>query len=415
MPRRLLRAASLLALLAAGCSPAALRYRYRPRLTAPGADILAALTIAGGNEAVDGNAVTPLENGDEAFPAMLEAIHQAASTVHLETYIFNDGEIGRNFVEALTERARAGVDVRLLLDAVGSRWFGEKNRRALEEAGVQVVFFRPLRRNLLKFYLRTHRKLLIVDGRVGFTGGLCIDDAWTGNAGDPGHWRETQVRVAGPVVRQMQAGFARAWLDATDEVLSAHALYPELPAAGGMRAQVMDSTPGFRTNPARLSFLVAVASAKSTIEITNAYMVLDDVAREALERSAERGVRVRLLLPSRHTDARAVRYAGRSDYKSLLGSGVEIHEYEPARLHAKTMIVDGAWASIGSANLDNRSFIWNYEANLNVFDAELAGKLEEMFERDLRLSRQVTLAEWKKRPWSDRLLEAFYSILRSQY
>lgn len=413
--RRLLALCFSLALLASGCARVR-SYRYKPLLTAPGADILAALTIAGGNEAVDGNVVTPLENGVQAFPAMLEAIRGAASTVHIEAYIFQDSTIGRDFVAALAERAKAGVSVRLLLDAFGSAGFGTHNERMLQEAGAQVVFFNPLRRtNLLKIYLRTHRKLLIVDGRIAFTGGVCIDDAWAGDAGRPEHWRDTHVRVEGPVVRQMQAGFARAWLDATDEVLSGRDLYPELPLAGPMRAQMMESTPGFHGNPARLSFLVAVASARSSIDITSAYMVLDHVARQALERAAQRGVRIRLLLPSRRTDSRAVRYAGRHDYSRLLQAGIQIYEFEPSRLHAKTMVVDGRWASVGSANIDPRSFTWNHEANLNVFDTGFAAGLEAAFERDLLRSKQVLLEEWKERPWTERFLESLYSVFRSQY
>ncbi len=401
--------------LLAGCASAT-RYRYQPRLTAQGADILAALTIAGGNEAIDGNRVEPLENGDEAFPAMLEAIRGAQSNIHLETYIFRDGDIGRQFVAALAERARAGVKVRLLLDAFGSLAFGSQNEKTLADAGAQVVFFSPLRlSNLFKIHLRTHRKILIVDGRVGYTGGICIDDAWTGAATDPDHWRETQARVEGPVVRQMQAGFARAWLEATGEVLSAHSLYPILPAQGEMRCQMMESAPGFHGNPARLSFLIAVASAKKSIEITNAYFVPDHVALDARERAARRGVKVRLLLPSRVTDAPAVRYAGRIYYGRMLEAGIEIWEFEPARLHSKTMVVDDSWASVGSTNLDRRSFTWNYEANLNVFDPGFALAMKAMFERDRARSHRVELAEWKKRPLGERLLETLYGLLRSQY
>jgi cardiolipin synthase len=415
MAKRSLALLLPLALLASGCATVR-SYRYRPRLTAPGADILAALTIAGGNGAVDGNSVTPLENGAQAFPAMLAAIHNATSTIHMETYIFHDGRIGGEFVAALAERARAGVSVRLLFDAFGSRGFGAENTRTLEDAGAQIVFFHPLRLgNPLKIYLRTHRKLLIVDGRIGFTGGICVDDAWTGDATEPDHWRDLQVEVEGPVVRQMQAGFARAWLDATDELLSAQDLYPQLPPSGPMRAQMMESTPGFRGNPARLSFLVAVASARRSIEITNAYLILDHVAIQALERAARRGVSVRLLLPSRRTDSSAVRYAGRHDYKSLLEAGVEIHEFTPTRLHAKTMIVDGRWASVGSANLDTRSFTYNYEANLNVFNEGFARLLEQVFEHDLARSERVTLAQWRRRPWSERFLETLYGAFRSQY
>lgn len=400
---------------ACGCAPT-LRFRYKPLLTKPGADLVAALVVASGNESVDGNAVAILENGNRAFPAMLAAIRGARSSVHIETFIFRDGTIGREFVSALAERARAGVKVRLLLDAFGSGRFGEANVETLERAGADVVFFRPLRlRFLSKINLRTHRKVLIVDGRIAFTGGICIDDAWLGDADRPDRWRETQIRVEGPVVRQMQAAFARAWIEATGELLSARSLYPAIPLVGEIACQLMDSTPGVAVNPARLSFLVAVGAARSSIEVTNAYFVPDHVTRDALVKAAERGVRVRLVLPSRNTDSRAVRYAGRIYYRRLLEAGVEIYEYEPARLHAKTMVVDGEWASVGSTNLDRRSFAYNYESNLNVFDRGFARRMHEMFERDLSRCSRVTLDEWKTRPFSEKLLERFYGIFRNHY
>ena len=404
-----------LAALGAGCASYP-RYRYQPRLTAAGADVQAALSIAGGNEVSDGNKVDVLVNGDQVFPAMLEAIRGARNNIHLETYIFRDGEIGRRFVDALVERARAGVKVRLLLDGIGSLGFGEGNEAKLREAGAQVVFFRPLKlSNLFKLHLRTHRKYLIVDGRIGFTGGICIDDSWMGNADRPDRWRETQVRVEGPVARQMQSGFARAWLEATGELLSAQALYPTIDRVGDQRCQIMESAPGFKGNPARLSFLVAVASAKRSIDVTNAYFVPDGVALEALEKAAQRGVQVRLLLPSRNTDVKSVRYAGRSYYRRLLEAGVGIYEYEPSRLHAKTMVVDGEWATVGSTNLDRRSFVWNYESNLNCFDRRVAEELTRIYEADLAKSSKVELAAWKKRPFGERVLETFYGLFRSQF
>jgi len=406
---------ALVALTLAGCAKAA-KYKYIPRLTAPGADLMATLAIASGNEAVDGNRVELLENGDASFPAMLEAIRGAQSSIHLESYIFRDGEIGRQFVDALARRARAGVQVRLLLDAIGSASFGDENVRTLEEAGARVEFFRPIHfGNLKKINLRTHRKILVVDARIAFTGGICIDDAWLGNADRPDRWRETQVRVEGPVVRQMQTAFARAWAEATSEILSARSLYPDVPRSGTIRCQVMDSTPGFDTNPARLTFLTAIAAARSSIDVTNAYFVPDHDTREALVHAAQRGVRIRLILPSRITDVKAVRYAGRIYYAELLEAGVEIYEYQPAQLHSKTLVVDQQWASVGSTNLDRRSFQYNYESNLNIFDAGFVRLMLEMFERDLAKSKRVTLEEWKKRPFGEKFLERFYGIFRNHY
>jgi cardiolipin synthase len=411
--RALLVAGLLLALT--GCSTA-LRLRYRPALTSPTADPVAAFTIASGNDPVAGNAVEILENGDRIFPSMLDAIATAESSIHLEAYIFEDGVIGRRFVEALAARAREGLAVRLLLDAIGSTGFGETNERILREAGATVVFFRPLgASSLMKLHLRTHRKVLVVDGRVGFVGGVCISDAWMGDADLPTRWRETVVRVEGPVTRQLQAAYGRAWLEATGELLTGRALYPTNGKAGEAICQVMDSTPGFDSNPARLSFLVAVGSATTSLDITSAYFVLDGTARKALIEAVKRGVRVRLLLQGPHTDLNLVRYAGRNDYNNLLEAGIEIHEYQRARLHSKTFVVDGRWGSVGSTNLTNRSFSWNYESNVHVFDDDFACRMEEMFERDLADARRITLEEWKKRSFGDRFAEWFYGIIRSQY
>ncbi len=402
-------------LLLAGCT-SSLRLRYRPTLTSPRADPLAAFTIASGNEPVPGNSARLLENGDEIFPAMLEAIASARSSIHFESYIYRDGKIAREMAAALAERARAGVSVRLLLDAIGSAGFGEENERLLEEAGASVVFFRPLSvKTLRKVHLRTHRKVLVVDGRVGFVGGVCIADEWMGDADGPGRWRETVVRVEGPVARQLQAAFGRAWLEATDELLTGRALYPANGHAGEAVCQVMDSTPGFDSNPARLSFLVAVGSATKSIDLTSAYFVLDRTARRALVDAVKRGVRVRLLLQGPHTDHVIVRYAGRNDYSRLLEAGVEIWEYQKAKLHAKTLVIDGLWGSVGSTNVTARSFTWNYESNVHVFDREFARSMVEMFEHDLSSSHRITLEEWKDRGLGYRILEWFYAILGSQY
>ncbi|MCU0294018.1 MAG: phospholipase D-like domain-containing protein [Thermoanaerobaculaceae bacterium] len=413
--RSLRAVAGLAAVLATGCATVR-RYEYYPPLTSSGADIQAALAIAAGNDAVDGNRVDILENGDQVFPAMLDAIRQAKSSIHLEPYILTDSAVGREFIDSVLERARAGVKVRLLLDSFGTPGIGTLNEKLLRDAGAQVVFFHPTNVfNLRKIFLRTHRKILVVDGKLGFTGGICIDDEWTGDGTDSAHWRDTMVRVQGPVVRQMQAAFARAWLEATGEVLAAHVLFPRLPAANGQRCQLMESTPGFDGNPARISFLVAVNSAHSTIDITNAYFAPDSVALSTLERAAKRGVRVRLLLPSRLTDARPVRYAGRSDYTRLLRAGIEVYEYQAAKLHAKTMVVDGTWASVGSTNLTSRSLYFNYEANLNVFDERFAASMCEMFERDLTRAQRVTLEAWKARPFKEKLAESFWGLFRKQY
>jgi cardiolipin synthase len=410
------RPAIALALVAMtlGCYPA-LPYRFGDRPDGP-AEIITALTVATDHATVDGNRVVLLENGDGSFPAMLEAIGGATSSVHLETFIFSDDEIGGRFVAALEARARAGVTVRLLLDAIGSADFGAANERRLEAAGAHVEFVKPIKLNALRrAHLRTHRKILIVDGRTAFTGGICIDDDWQGNADRPDRWRETQIRVDGPVVRQMQVAFARAWFESTGDLLSERDLYPHIDPQGAVLCQLADITPEGLNRTARLLFLIALEGARHGIDITNSYFVPDRAIQRALVRAARRGVRVRLLLAGRNTDSGVVRHAGRRYYEDLLEAGVEIYEFQPAQLHAKTFVVDGAWATVGSTNLDRRSLAWNSESNLNVFDAGFAAEMEAMFERDLERSHRLTREEWRRRPLAERWREFFYGLADWQY
>src|SRR5262245_60060299 len=404
----------LLSVAAAACAPEPLNYRYQPRLTSPGADIRNTLSIASGFQAVGGNKVTLLLNGAEAFPAMLQAIASATSNIHLENNIMRDGQVTRQFVAALAGKARAGVRVRLLIDWAGAE-LGADNEKVLQDAGVVFVTFRPLRlSNLHLMHLRTHRKLLIVDGRVAFMGGLCFDDAWDGDATQEDHWRDTQVRVEGPVVEHIQVAFLRAWVEAQQSLLTSRTLFQSQPA-GDAVCQLMDSIPGSSQNPTRMSILVSISAAKTSIDATSAYFVPDHPTREALKEASERGVRVRLLLSGRNTDITSIRYAGRISYKELLEAGIEIYEYEGAMLHSKTMVVDGAWASVGSANLDRRSFAFNREANLNIFDKAFAAEMDKMFEADLARSQKVILEEWVKRPFHQKLAERMYGIFRPQY
>lgn len=413
-PQALRVAVVVLLGLAAGCAPEPLKYRYQPRLTSPGADIRNTLSIASGFQAVGGNKITLLLNGEQAFPAMLDAISSATSSIHLENNIFRNGEVARRFVEALAERARSGVKVRMLIDWAGAS-LGSANEKVLKDAGVVFVTFRPLRLSQInKIHLRTHRKLLIVDGKMAFMGGVCFDDAWDGDATLPDHWRDELLRIQGPVVEHIQVAFVRAWVEAGQELLTARTLYSS-EAAGDVVCQLMDSTPGSRENPARLSFLVSVAAARKSIDATTAYFVPDHPTREAMKEAAHRGVRVRLILAGRNTDIESVRYAGRISYKELLEAGIEIYEYGGAQLHTKTMVVDGAWASMGSTNLDRRSFAYNREANLNIFDEAFATEMEKVFETDLARSKRVILEEWVKRPFHEKVLERIYGIFRPQY
>jgi cardiolipin synthase A/B len=356
---------------------------------------------------IQGNRIRLLENGDEFFPAMLAAIARARSSINLETYIFWSGEIAGRFRDALSERARAGVEVRILLDAVGS---GAKLSRddvsAMRAAGCAVDFFHPLRPWMLDtINHRTHRRLLVVDGKVGFTGGAGIADVWLGNAERPGRWRDTQVEVAGPAVAQLQSAFQENWTAVRGELLSGERFFPRLEPAGSAIAQVILSSPDSPSSPTKLLYAVSISSAVRRLWISNSYFLPDADATAQLVSAARRGVDVHILIPGKVNDVPLTRAGGRSSLGDLLAGGVKISEYGPTMFHAKTMIVDGVFATIGSTNFDNRSFRLNHEINLTVYDPEVGRRLEEMFVEDLARSGSYTYAQWRSRPVRQRLTE----------
>jgi cardiolipin synthase len=368
-----------------------------------------------GSPVVAGNRVTALLNGDEAFPAMLEAIRSARRSIALEAYIFWPGTVGTTFAEALAERARAGVATHLLLDAMGSKKLDEELIGRMRDAGVQVVYFRPLRWYTLdRVNHRTHRKLLIVDGRVGFTGGLGIADLYLGHAQDKDHWRDGQFRAEGPVVGQLQAAFLDNWIQTGGPLLHGEDYYPPLDSAGGAWAQAVHSSPGGGTESLRLMYHLAIASAGRSILIANPYFVPNTLAVGMLVEARRRGVRVEIIAPGPITDAGLVRRASRAKWGPLLEAGVRIYEYQPTMYHNKLMVVDDYWVTVGSTNFDNRSFRLNDEANLNVFDETFARAQAEFFARDRAHSREVTLEEWRGRPVSERLEEFVARMLRRQ-
>jgi cardiolipin synthase len=368
-----------------------------------------------GSPVVAGNRVTALLNGDEAFPAMLEAIRSARRSIALEAYIFWPGTVGTTFAEALAERARAGVATHLLLDAMGSKKLDEELIGRMRDAGVQVVYFRPLRWYTLdRVNHRTHRKLLIVDGRVGFTGGLGIADLYLGHAQDKDHWRDGQFRAEGPVVGQLQAAFLDNWIQTGGPLLHGEDYYPPLDSAGGAWAQAVHSSPGGGTESLRLMYHLAIASAGRSILIANPYFVPNTLAVGMLVEARRRGVRVEIIAPGPITDAGLVRRASRAKWGPLLEAGVRIYEYQPTMYHNKLMVVDDYWVTVGSTNFDNRSFRLNDEANLNVFDETFARAQAEIFARDRAHSREVTLEEWRGRPVSERLEEFVARMLRRQ-
>lgn len=362
-----------------------------------------------------GNRVVNLENGVQIFPAMLEAIRGARRSISFETYIYWSGEIGREFVDALSERAQAGIPVHVLIDWVGSQKMDERLIRQLESAGVQVERYHPLRwYHLARMNNRTHRKLLVVDGAVGFTGGVGIADNWNGNAQSPAHWRDSHYRIEGPAVAQMQAAFMDNWIKTTGKVLQGERYFPDLAPTGAAPAQMFKSSPSGGGDSMMLMYLLAITAAQRNIDLSAAYFVPDELTRTTLREALRRGVRVRIIVPGEHIDAEVVRKASRASWGELLADGAEIHEYQPTMFHCKTLIVDGRLVSVGSTNFDNRSFRLNDEASLNVYDPEFAEAATRVFEADLKHSRRITHEEWLQRPAREKLLEKAAALLSPQ-
>jgi len=315
----------------------------------------------------------------------------------------------------LMDRARAGVRVHVMLDWWGSGDIEERYRKPMEAAGVEMLLYNPLRVLALgRMNNRTHRKLMVVDGRIGFTGGVGIADPWRGHAQDPEHWRDTHFRVVGPVVAQLQAAFMDNWIAVSGHVLHGPDYFPAEEPAGTHTAQVFTSAPGGGAESTQLLYLLSIAAARSTVRLSMAYFVPDDVATRTFVAARARGVRVQLIVPGPHSDRAILKRASRFEWGPLLRAGVEIHEYQPTMYHCKVMIIDELWTSVGSTNFDSRSFSVNDEANLNIHDAGFARDQVRIFEADLALSRRVTLAEWENRPWLDKLLDALSGSLSSQ-
>ncbi|WP_024876981.1 phospholipase D-like domain-containing protein [Saccharomonospora piscinae] len=363
-----------------------------------------------------GNELELLVNGDEIFPAFLESIANAQRSVNLLTFVYWRGDIAEEVAAALVERARAGVAVNVLLDAFGTAKMDSRLIDDMRAAGVTVARFRPLKRIPIGgLNNRTHRKVLVVDGSVGLIGGVGIAKEWTGNAQDPDHWRDTHVRVRGPIVRGIQGAFADNWLEATGDVLVGPDYLPDLPAADGAGPmQVVRSSAGVGDTNMEALYFLAIASARESIDLTAAYFAPRPAFVEALTQAAERGVRIRVLVPGPHIDKDLVRQAGRAVYDRLLAAGVRIWEYAPTMLHAKTMTIDGAWSTVGSANFDNRSFQLNDEANLCVQSTAFAEDLTAQFERDLAVSHEIRPGRWRSRALHQRVREQLLVRLRRE-
>jgi len=418
--RRLLAGCAAVGLLAAasGCTLISADKRSTYRYDHPFAVADAAFRRsldAFGNAMVGGNRAEILNNGDEIVPAMVGAIRDARVTVNLESYILKNDRAGEIFAAALMDAARRGVAVRLLVDGTGSALSGPLLDR-MRQAGVKAYVFHPIRLwSIYKIGRRTHRKILVTDGAVSFTGGFCIAERWLGSARNPKEWRDMMVRATGPVAAQMQAIFSEDWTYTTGEILAGDAFYPPIAPAGTIAAQGIKVSRGDSSSLAEMLYLMAIESARKTIHIQNAYFVPDRQIREALVAAARRGVDVRIMVPGRQIDMPLVRMASRLHYGELLTGGVRIFEYNRTMMHSKDAVIDGIFSTIGSINFDNRSLRENEEESLAFYDRDFAARLEATFAADEKDCREVTYESWKRRGAEQRLAELFSAFFQPLY
>jgi cardiolipin synthase len=346
---------------------------------------------------------------------MLDAIANAQATITMENYIFWPGKIGERFADAIAERCRAGVRVKLLIDAFGSLSFGREISRMLTESGCEVAWYNRIwPRTIGLFNHRNHRKSLIVDGRIAFTGGAGIADQWMGNGQDRDHWHDIQIRVEGPGAAGLQTGFAQNWLETTGELVSGTPFFPPPDTAGTVAAQTIFSSPKSGSSAVRIMYDLTIISAQKTLYIANPYFVPDDSLVEILVEARRRGVAVKIMIAGRYNDMRISRYASIHLYGTLLKGGIEIYEYNRAMLHQKTMVADTAWVTVGTTNFDSRSFALDEESNVCVHDRGIAEKLEAIFEQDLKDCEQITLEKWCRRGIKTRVFGQVCVFLKEQ-
>jgi cardiolipin synthase A/B len=363
-----------------------------------------------------GGEVTLLQNGDAFYPSMLQAIREATDSVNFETYIFEPDEIGMQFIEAFKDRARAGVEVRLLIDGFGGLKLKKRYREDLRRSGVKVVRFRPLSlRNLVRIYRREHRRATVIDGTIGFTGGAAISKKWKGNVTNQHEWRDSMTRVTGPMVAGIQSAFAENWVYCTSEILVGPRFFPAMKSGPGPCGVSVVSSPSDAMQPIRLLFWLSFINARSRLWISNSYFIPDKRLRTAVIDRAKAGVDVRVLVPGNHTDAVPVQAAGRSYYEELLAGGVRIFEYQPSMMHAKTAVIDSVWSIVGSANMDERSMELNEENVLGISDGEFAASIERGLLEDFSRSREIKLEDWRKRSVVRRVFERAAKALIEQY
>ena len=362
-----------------------------------------------------GNKIEMLQNGDEIFPAMLAAIQGAKRTITFETYIYWSGAIGEQFAEALIRRAEAGVSVHAMLDWVGCDKISPALLERMKSGGVEVERYHRVRWFTLgRLNNRTHRKVLVVDGALCFTGGVGIADQWTGHAQDPEHWRDMHFRVTGPVAAQMQAAFLDNWIKTTGHVLHGDCYFPHIEPCGDQHMQMFISSPEGGSDSMRLMYLTAITAAERRIDMEAAYFVPDRLMIRELIAARRRGVRIRIIVPGSHIDSKVVGVASKREWGALLENGVEIHVYKPTMLHCKMLIFDDYMVSVGSTNFDMRSFELNDEASLNVYDAGFARQMTTVFERDLLAASDYSLVHWRQRGWREKFEEIILNPIRSQ-
>ena len=369
----------------------------------------ASIELLTGTKFTCGNHAVLCLNGDGTYDRLFADLAGAKVTISLQMYYCQPGKVADRFAEVMRDRAQAGVRVLFLLDAFGSAKLSAAYLQSLSDAGVDVVKFRPVNwYQLEKAYARSHIRVVVVDGRIGYTGGFGMDDKWLGDGRHEDQWRDTNVRFTGPAVLQLQATFAKGWAEATGELLTGTELFPtvgEDGERGAMRATLLHTAPTIGSTAAERLLALSIAGARHTLYITNSYFVPDEDFVRLLREAAARGVDVRVLTPGPLNDVKSTWYAGRAQYERLLEGGVRIFWYQPAMIHGKSFVVDGCWASIGTMNFDNRSLAFNDESNLLVLDEGFGGTVREMFLDDLTRSTEVTLEQFRRRPRKDRILE----------
>jgi cardiolipin synthase len=361
-----------------------------------------------GTHLTDGNHVTLLFNGEQTYPAIWKELRGAKETIAIQMYYFEPGNLADTLSTILQERARGGVAVHLLTDAFGAQHITKGYLDTLRAAGVHTAVFRPVHwYEMQKLQNRSHNRAIVVDGRVGFTGGFGIADKWLGNGHTKDQWRDTDVRFTGPAVSQLQSTFAEGWVEATGVLLTGEKYFPREPIKEepAETAGLLDAQPTIGSTPAERFLALSIAGARHRLFITNSYFVPNHDFKQLLVEASKRGVDVRIMTVGPESDVKITRYAGRKQYDDLLKGGVRIFEFAPTMMHAKTLVADGMWTSIGSMNFDNRSMVFNNESNLNVLDATIGATLDSVFLNDIKYSKEITLADFKKRGLIQRIFE----------